>query len=259
MNELQPTLSSRCAVAIPTYNNRPTLLRLLDELQESRYPIIVVDDGSTDGTVALATQFPFVTWLRHPINRGKGAALQTAFEEAARRGFKTLITMDADGQHLAADVAPLAAASRQHPQAIIIGHRDLHAHASGDVPGSSKFGRQFSNFWVWIETGLKLPDTQSGFRAYPVELIRALRFRRSHYDFEIEAIVRAAWRGVAILSVPIQVYYPPQALRVSHFRPYLDNFRLSTLHTRLVIQGWIWRLVRLLRRQDETTQPTLSG
>jgi uncharacterized protein (DUF2062 family) len=103
------------------------------------------------------------------------------------------------------------------------------------VPGGSSFGNRFSNFWFKIETGISCPDTQSGYRLYPLKPLKNMRFITRKYEFEIEVLVRAAWKGVKIESVPVTVYYAPKEERISHFRPYKDFFRISVLNTILVL------------------------
>ncbi len=108
------------------------------------------------------------------------------------------------------------------------------------VPGKSSFGHRFSNFWYWVETGIRLPDTQSGYRLYPVSRLETMRFFTNRFEFEIEVIVRAAWKGIPVLSVPVSVYYPPPEDRVSHFRPFMDFTRISILNTFLVFFSLIY-------------------
>lgn len=103
-----------------------------------------------------------------------------------------------------------------------------------NVPGKSSFGNKFSNFWYRFETGIDLPDTQTGFRLYPLKPISTMKFFTRKYEFEIEAIVRLAWAGVKVVAVPITVYYPPKEERISHFRPFKDFTRISIVNTVLV-------------------------
>ena len=109
-----------------------------------------------------------------------------------------------------------------------------------EVPGKSSFGNKFSNFWFRVETGIDLPDTQSGFRLYPLFLMRRMRFFTVKYEFEIEVLVHSAWKGIAITSVPVKVFYSPKEIRVSHFRPFLDFTRISILNTLLVILTFLY-------------------
>ena len=117
------------------------------------------------------------------------------------------------------------------PFDLVIGCRNFN---SDNVPGKSRFGRQFASFWIRIETGIYVDDCQSGFRAYPVQYLNRMKFTGSHYDFEAEVLARAAWAGLALRTVPIEVFYPAPHERVSSFRPFLDNLRISHVHAMLV-------------------------
>src|SRR5208283_2127680 len=114
---------------------------------------------------------------------------------------------------------------------VVVGVRDM---SGPQVPGASRFGRSFSNFWVRLECGRDLVDTQSGFRLYPTDLVAGGRFLTRRYTFEVEVLVRAAWADLPILCVPVAVHYPPGKERVSHFRPFRDSARLAGLHICLV-------------------------
>ena len=119
---------------------------------------------------------------------------------------------------------------------------------TANVPRSSLFGRDFSNFWVRLECGQTLPDTQSGYRLYPVEFLENSQFIARRYTFEIEVLVRGSWAGLPIRSTPVSVYYPPSDERVSHFHKFKDNLRLSCLHTFLVTRSLSpWPHRRLFR------------
>ncbi|MBI4879940.1 MAG: glycosyltransferase [Planctomycetes bacterium] len=221
----------RPCVIVPAYENERTVAAVARGAAALGLPVIVVDDGSRDRTAEAAREIDGVTVLRHERNQGKGAALRSGFLAAAERGFTHALTIDADGQHLPEDIPRLLEAARAEPAALILGARDLAAAGAGR---GSRFGRAFSNFWTLVETGLRLEDTQSGFRLYPLGALAALRLEASGYDFEIEALVKAAWSGVPVRSVPVRARYFQGAERVSHFRPFLDFARISRLNTRLV-------------------------
>jgi uncharacterized protein (DUF2062 family) len=145
--------------------------------------------------------------------------------------------MDTDGQHDAADIQVFLNELDRQPGALMIGARNMD---QASVPGKSSFGNKFSNFWFKVETGIKLPDTQSGYRLYPLEPLRKMKFFTVKYEFEIEVIVRAAWKGVPVIAVPVKVYYPPAEERISHFRPFKDFSRISVLNTVLVLITFLW-------------------
>lgn len=217
--------------AIPVYNNAASAPGVARACRRQLPHVVVVDDGSTDGDLSLALADTDIVVLRHPQRRGKGAALRTALDHVASQGARWLITVDGDGQHLAEDVPRFFSRMASEPDALLVGCRDL---SGTHVPGASRFGRLFSNLWVLVETGRYLPDTQSGFRAYPVPRVRELRLGCDHFDFEIEVLVRHAWAGLPTGSVPVNAVYPPAAERVSHFDKRSDNLRLSRLHAALV-------------------------
>jgi predicted LPLAT superfamily acyltransferase len=219
--------------AIPVYNNGATAARVARACRQQLARVLVVDDGSTDGDLRAALADTDIVVLRHPERRGKGAALRTALEHVAGLDARWLLTLDGDGQHLPSDIPRFFDRMTSDPDALLVGCRDM---SGGDVPAASRFGRLFSNLWVLAETGRYLPDTQSGFRAYPVRRIHALRLASVHFDFEIEVLVRHAWAGGPTGSVPVNAYYPPAAERISHFDKRRDNARLSLLHARLVGQ-----------------------
>ena len=108
------------------------------------------------------------------------------------------------------------------------------------VPGKSSFGNKFSNFWFWVETGLTMQDTQSGYRLYPVKRLSKLNFITRKFEFEIEVLVRAAWSGFEIVHVPVRVFYAEKGKRISHFRPFKDFSRISVLNTVLVIMALLY-------------------
>lgn len=222
----------KACVIIPTYNNAATLAKVIEDVAEYTDHIIVVNDGSTDNTAEIVKQFPIVQFINYEKNVGKGWALRTAFKYALEKGYKYAITIDSDGQHFAKDLPAFINKLEEEPNAVIIGARNM---GQASVPGGSSFGNKFSNFWFKVETGITSPDTQSGYRLYPLEPMKKMKFITRKYEFEIEVLVRLAWKGVKVISVPVTVYYAPAAERVSHFRPFKDFFRISILNTILVL------------------------
>jgi len=232
-----PLLQNRCerlklCVLIPTYNNCTTLAQVIAQVQQFTSNIIVVNDGSTDETSAVLATFPEVVQVSYPNNVGKGWALRQGFAAATQAGYDYVITIDSDGQHFAADLPAFVDKLEAEGPALLVGARNM---AQDGIPGKSSFGHKFSNFWFWFETGQRLPDTQSGYRLYPLQLLRGMRFFTPKYEFEIEVLVRAAWAGGRIGSVPIAVYYAPGKERITHFRPFQDFSRISVLNTVLVV------------------------
>jgi len=221
----------RVLAVIPVYNHAATLRGVVQGVLDQGLPVLVVDDGSTDGALASLEGLDIQRW-RQPRNLGKGRALLRA---AALAGdCDAILTLDADGQHDPADAPLLLEAARAHWPAIVIGARRM---APGRTPRASRFGRAFSNFWVRLECGRDPVDSQSGYRIYPVAFLRSRRFRARGYGFEVEVLVRAAWARLPLVATPVSVHYPPGAERISHFRPFLDNLRLTGLHGALLFRA----------------------
>lgn len=227
----------RACVIIPTYNNETSLAGVIADVAEYTDHIIVVNDGSTDNTQAIIESLSFVQAISYSNNTGKGWALRKAFDYAHEKGYKYAITIDSDGQHLAKDLPVFIDKLLLEKHAIIIGSRNMD---QASVPGGSNFGNKFSNFWFRLETGISSPDTQSGYRLYPLDALKKMHFFTHKYEFEIEVLVRAAWKGTNVVSVPVTVYYAPKELRVSHFRPYKDFARISLLNTILVLITFLY-------------------
>lgn len=224
-------------VIVPTYNNAATLGQVIADVEKFTLNIIVVNDGSTDETDLIAASFPGITYINYPDNKGKGWALRTGFKKAVDLGYRYAITIDSDGQHFAKDLPVFLEKIREYPDSLIIGARNMN---QASVPGKSNFGNKFSTFWFRLETGINVPDTQSGYRLYPVAAMKKMIFFTRKYEFEIEVLVRAAWKGIKVLSVPVSVYYAPKEERVSHFRPFKDFFRISILNTVLVLVTFLY-------------------
>ncbi len=242
----------KCAVVIPTFNNIGTLAKLIDGVLKYCQDVIIVDDGCTDGSEAIIDSFGHrVRVLTHDQNMGKGKSLRDAFEFAHLQGFDYLISIDSDGQHFPDDLPVFLTEIRKNPGRLVIGARNMNHQ---NVPGKSSFGHTFSNFWFRFETGIKLDDTQSGYRLYPLFRMQGIRFFTNKFEFEIEVIVKSAWTGIPIANVPIQIYYAPGKERISHFRPFKDFTRVSLINIWFVILALIWfiprRFIGLLTREN---------
>ena len=224
-------------VVIPTYNNENTLENVIREVLQVTADIIVVNDGSTDRTPQILQKFQTITVISHTLNKGKGYALQKGFKAAYRNGFTHAITLDSDGQHYAGDIAAFVASIEENPDCLVVGSRTLPEEK---LTRGSGFANRFSNFWFRLISGIKLPDTQSGFRLYPIHLLHAMRFFTTKYEFELEILVRSAWKGICVTSLPIRVYYPPPGERISHYRPVKDFIRISLLNTVMVLVALLY-------------------
>lgn len=228
----------RACVIIPTYNNAGTLLQVLERVKPFVTDVWVINDGSTDDTVEILSHVSYpVTVISYPKNRGKGHALRTGFQCAMEKGFDYAVTLDSDGQHYPEDIPLLTAALSAQPGSLVVGSRCLKQE---NMPGKNTFANRFSNFWFAFQTWQSLPDTQTGFRIYPLRRLSGLGMLTSRYEAELELLVLAAWHGVRLVPVPIRVYYPPREERVSHFRPFTDFTRISLLNTVLCLVAFVY-------------------
>jgi glycosyltransferase involved in cell wall biosynthesis len=237
---------SAFAFVIPVFNHARNVGQVVAAAVESGAPVIVVDDGSTDGSAEAVAAVPGATVVRHERNLGKGAAILTGLAAAATPlvTARFAITVDADGQHRPDEARRLLAAlwpgTAAGPQvALVLGARTGMDQAM--VPWSSRMGRGFSGFWVWAAGGPRVADSQSGFRVYPVAETLALPTRARRFEFEVEVLVHARRAGIAIREVPVSVAYEPPGGRVSHFRPWRDFGRNSATFTRLIVSRFLPR------------------
>jgi len=221
----------RVAVVIPVYNHEQMVADVVQGSLNLGIPVIVVDDGSTDATYDQIRRIEGIHILRHRSNRGKGAALLTGFAAAAKLS-DWAISLDADGQHNPEDAQRLIDAIPETGRPIIIGRRE--GMLGADVPWTSRFGREFSNFWVRMSGGPAVADSQSGFRAYPLPECLHLGVSTRRFQFEIEILVKAEWSHMAVTEVPVCVSYRPGIRRISHFHPFLDFLRNTALFSRLI-------------------------
>ena len=237
----------KCCILIPTYNNHKTLLKVIEGVLKYTKNVIVINDGATDTTAQILENFSEVTQIHLPKNKGKGNALKVGFKKALDLGYDFAITIDSDGQHFPEDIPVFldALENETTKNVLYIGARNME---QDDVPGSSSFGNKFSNFWFWFETGIRLKDTQSGFRMYPLKEIEKLKLYTTKFELEIEVIVKAAWNGTLVKNIPIQISYDDEE-RVSHFRKGPDFARISVLNTWFVLVALFWIKPRDLIRK----------
>jgi glycosyltransferase involved in cell wall biosynthesis len=221
----------KVCVIIPTYNNHKTLKRVIDGVLQYTTNVIVVNDGSTDSTSEIISSYSTIDSISISQNQGKGNALRLGFKKAIESGFHYAITIDSDGQHFPDDIPVfLEELDKNDSNILLIGSRNMNQEG---VPKKSSFGNKFSNFWFWFETGIQLEDTQSGYRLYPLLQIPKKYFTKK-FEFEIEVIVRSAWKGAVVKNIPVKILYDPTE-RVTHFRPFKDFTRISILNTILVL------------------------
>jgi glycosyltransferase involved in cell wall biosynthesis len=227
----RPPASHRAAVVIPVFNHAQMVADVVQRSLKLGHPVIVVDDGSTDASYDRIKCIKGILVLRHRSNRGKGAALLTGFAAAAEHA-DWAVTLDADGQHSPEDAPALIDAIPASARPMIIGKRQ--GMLGADVPWTSRFGREFSNFWVRMSGGPVVTDSQSGFRAYPLPESLHLGVRARRFQFEVEILVKARWRGMPVIEVPVRVSYAPGVRRISHFHPLFDFLRNTGLFSRLI-------------------------
>lgn len=241
-------------VVIPVFDHPATIGSVARQVRAHGLRCILVDDGSAAPCAAvldaLAADHPQeLSLLRLTSNQGKGAAMVAGFREAARRGHSHVLQIDADGQHVCADIPSFVELSRAHPDAVIAGCPIY----DDSVPRVRLYGRYAAHVWVWINTlSFDIRDSMCGFRVYPmaslVPLLDAVRIGR-RMDFDSDVIVRLHWRGVRVLNLPTRVTYPQDG--VSHFRMGRDNVRITAMHARLFF-GMLLRAPLLLWRKVAT-------
>ncbi len=238
---------------IPSYNTGPKVYETVAAARAAWHPVWVVVDGSTDGTAAglqaMAATDPGLHVLVLPQNQGKGAAVLQGLAHAAGAGFTHALTMDSDGQHPAPLIAAFMQASAAQPQAMILGRPVFDASA----PLLRVRGRKVSNTWANLETLFAgVGDSLYGFRVYPIQplmaVMRGQRWMR-RFDFDPEAVVRLAWRGVKPINLDAPVkYLSAEEGGVSHFHYGRDNALLTWMHSRLMLE-FAWRWPGLLWRR----------
>ena len=247
---LLPPMFKPCAV-IPVFNHQAAVIAVVRGVQAQQLPCIVVDDGSGPSCAAvldgLASATPnSVTLLRHPANRGKGAAVLTAVRYAAHAGYSHALQIDSDGQHRVEDIAIFLEHAAAHPGALVIGY----PRYDDSVPGFRLWARYLTHVWVSINTlSRRIKDSMCGFRVYPLAPLIELDRRRklsARMSFDIEILVRLCWAGIEIINLPTAVSYPKDG--VSHFRGWLDNLLISRLHATLFF-GMLVRLPTLIARK----------
>jgi glycosyltransferase involved in cell wall biosynthesis len=231
-----PESAVRVVAIIPTYNNAATIRDVVIGVWRYVSDIIVVIDGSIDDTDGILKECEreslkplTLAIVAFDRNRGKGSALREGLARALAGGFTHAITVDADGQHVPQDAGRFLEKIKSAPETLWIGDRSIPFEQSKQ-PLRSRFGRAFGAFWYRFFT-----DKKCGFRAYPLERINALGCKGTRYDFEQEVLIRAAWNGISVESVPIHLYYPPREKSVSHFRPFKDFASISRVNSKAAL------------------------
>lgn len=222
--------------ALPVYNNAGTVQDVASRCREFLPNVLIIDDGSEDADLREMFSDTDIKVIRHPVNRGKGEALRTALYHIHKKNGAFMIALDADGQHYPEDIPLIIDALDE--SAIILGARHK---IIGKMPIMTRFGWRLSDFCTTVETGQSVDDTQSGFRAYPVQNVAKLQFRCRRYDFETEVLARAAWEGTEFRSVSVRAWYPLPEERVTNFCSFMDNLRIALTHCRFLARRLLLR------------------
>ena len=215
-------MTEKIAVIIPALNAERTLPRVVVDARVQLEPVLVIDDGSTDATGAVAAAVG-ATVIRHPVNRGKGGALKTGFHWALENGFDGVITLDADGQHLASEIPKFLRERERGGADLIIGGR---SHLFEQMLPRRRMANRFSAACIAFASGVKITDSQSGFRFYSANLLRNLKLRTDGFDMESEVIVRAGRRRYGIVTIPIDLGFV-DGIATSHYKPLKDTLRIA--------------------------------
>jgi glycosyltransferase involved in cell wall biosynthesis len=221
----------RVVAVVPALDAAGTIEEVVTRTREVLPDVVVVDDGSRDATAEVAAKAGAAV-LRIPRNRGKGAALKLGFAHAVGKGYESVVTLDADGQHDPGQIGALLRRKEETGAMLVIGER---TYRDDEMIRLRRFGNRFSRRAVSFFAGVRVPDPQSGFRVYDRKLLEALSLRGDGYELESEVIVRAARAGLAIESVPITLLVA-EGTKTSHFRPWADTTRIciAVVRTRLL-------------------------
>ena len=235
------------AVLIPAYNEAKTIRAVAEQALRQCSRVIVVDDGSEDGTAHQLAGLP-LTLLQNPVNLGKAGSLWRGMQEALLLGADGVVTLDGDGQHDPADIPRLLEVARRYPHHVVIGAR---LHQKANIPKRRYYANRFANFWIAWAAGYPIADSQSGFRYYPKELLQQVAPKhepRHSFVFESEILIEGGRRGIRSVAMPIAAVYKEDA-RPSHFKPVVDILRITRmvawkLLTRGMYFGGLWRSLR---------------
>ena len=233
MTKPEKNIRGRFAIVIPAYNHDHKVKDVVENALKLKMPVIVVDDGSTDSTFDRIRAIEGISILRHLTNQGKGAAIMTGFTRAVKVA-DWAITLDADGQHHPEDALGLIRAIPERQRPIVVGIRQ--GMLKTNAPWTSRFGRSFSNFWVWVSGGPRMNDSQSGFRIYPLPEAMGLNVKARRFQYEVEVLVRARRNQIPVIEAPVRVIYNEGSQRTSHFRPFVDFVRNFGTFSRLITQ-----------------------
>jgi len=222
----------KICVIIPVFNNENTIKNIVLEAKKAIGDnVLVLNDGSTDKTTQKLSEIEGIETYKFHKNRGKGAALRKAFKIALSMGYTHAITIDADGQHSCEWIKMALSECEKYPEKLLVGARTGEIQGE-NAPKKNLFARNFGNLWIKIYTGFALNDTQSGFRVYPIEKMKNLKFKTTRFEFEQEVLVKSAYGGIELAEFSIPQFYQPRQERVSHYRVFRDSTRISWFFTK---------------------------
>lgn len=224
----------RAAVAIPAYDAAPYVGDVVRRASASGLPVLVVDDGSSDGT-AEAAGAAGARVISHVRNRGKGRALRTAFDDLFGRGFDAVVTLDADGQHPPEEIPRLLEAIERGAD-LVLGTR---SHLFAGMSRLRRTSNTVSSWMISVVAGSHLADAQTGFRVYTRRLVERTGFPEPRFEAESAVLVRAARMGLRIALVPIRLDVV-DGTSTSHYRPLVDSFRIAGAVSRARMEQWGW-------------------
>lgn len=215
-------MSERVVAIIPALNAERSIATVVAQSRRQLEPVVVIDDGSSDATGEVARAVGAIV-LRHDVNRGKGAALKTGFAWALEQGFDAVIALDADGQHLPGEIPKFLEAREETGADLIIGGR---SHLFQQMLPRRRFANRFSAWCIALASGVRITDSQSGFRLYSANLLRNIRLRTDGFDMESEVIVRAGRRKMKVVTIPIDLGFV-NGIATSHYKPLKDTLRIA--------------------------------